>query len=184
MERFAFFDAHILLELLQYGSKQLINISSLVTKLSKVFSVYSGYNFNNFFAFSTLQSPPSVYFSKIQILKKILRTHANDKFVIELIASLYTVNQLLFAKILFRDLVPINWFVMTNVRAQAFSRPAFCYNNHTTRTGSRREKYSRRRCPYEPRENFSHGNESWFTVSCVSLQDFVEFYICKKSPYQ
>lgn len=65
MERFAFFDAHILLELLQYGSKSLINISSLVTKLSKVFSVYSGYNFNNFFAFSTLQSPPSVYFSKI-----------------------------------------------------------------------------------------------------------------------
>lgn len=66
-------------------------------------------------------------FLRFRFKKKILRTSANDEFVFKPIASLYTVNQLLFAKILFRDLVPINWFVMTNVRAQAFSRPAFCY---------------------------------------------------------
>lgn len=52
---------------------------------------------------------------------------------------LYAVNQHLFLATLFHDLLPINWFATTNVCDQALSRPIFCYNNHTTKTGLRRE---------------------------------------------
>lgn len=44
-----------------------------------------------------------------------------------------TVNQLLFAKILFCDLKLINWFMTTNIFDQALSRPVLLqqpYNNY------------------------------------------------------
>lgn len=55
---------------------------------------------------------------------------------------LYTVNQLLFATTLFRDLSEMNWFAVTNFRDQALSTPVFHYN-FMVNTGPRREIFAK-----------------------------------------
>lgn len=66
-----------------------------------------------------------------------------------------TVNQLLFARTLFRDLLNTNWFATTHFCEKLY-KDLCCYNNHTTIRG---EKYSR-----QTLENFTLANKSWFVV--------------------
>lgn len=62
---------------------------------------------------------------------KSLNSHMSELHLSE------TVNQLIFATTLFHYLLPINWFVTTNIRDQALSRHV-----DTTRTGSRRKIFT------------------------------------------
>lgn len=53
----------------------------------------------------------------------------------------YTVNQLLFTKTLFRDLLNTNWFATTHFCEKLY-KDLCCYNNHTTMASLRREIFS------------------------------------------
>lgn len=57
------------------------------------------------------------------------------------LTHLHTVNQLLFATNLFRELSEINWFAVTNLGDQSLSTPIFYYNI-IMNTGLRQEIFA------------------------------------------
>lgn len=62
-------------------------------------------------------------------------------FMMFTLTHLHTVNQLLFATNLFRELSEINWFAVTNLGDQSLSTPIFYYNI-IINTGSRQEIFA------------------------------------------
>lgn len=95
---------------------------------------------------------------------------------------LNTVNQLLFAMNLFRDLLEIIWFAVTYVRVQALILHHYCYHSHTAIMNG---KYLWWQGFYESWKKLvyntpvvykyictSNSNFSWFSILLISNADF------------